>query len=175
MTRKQLNKESVIDPASSNAGRSQRYQQAVEALRSLIEHEGAQIANYAYAESVSEIRKREFGEIHVATLSEDSHVCIHRLMGKPCARQDKPHTVACNARNNIPASDHLSEWQKDGKTLFIVSQPYGMSFDSLKKTVLFCESNGLAVNISAESSWHFPGRTIAVEYTSIENKTEKSS
>ena len=135
---------------------STKYLQAVDALRDLLNESDLDMVKRAYAEAVSESKLREY--IHGIKAPHDSHVCVSRLKGKRCPDE------TCNSPMIIPRGDHYTEWRKDGKTIVIVSQPYGMSYDALKHTVAFCDENGLTADISADQSWHFPGATLLVEY-----------
>jgi len=143
---------------------SEEYKNAVSVLRQLLLAEGENAASRAFAEVVHEARKSNFCEMHKITPRRDSHVCIHRLLERKCPN-DK-----CLSPQMIPGSDHCSEWQKDGQTIIVVSQPYSLGYQDIKDTVKFCEENELEANIEASSSWHFPGRTINIEYRQAKEK-----
>jgi hypothetical protein len=64
----------------------------------------------------------------------------------------------------VPGADHLSEWKKDHRTFSIVSQPYRLAFETLKKIVDFCEAYDLRADVQSEGSWHFPGATLLIAY-----------
>lgn len=61
--------------------------------------------------------------------------------------------------------DHRSLWLKDGKPYSYVTQPYGLSLSDLKQIVSYCDEHGLDVFVDAGLSWHYPGTTVAVEFT----------
>src|SRR5215510_1126742 len=105
------------------------------------------------SESISEMRERQFAETYGITRS-DQQACVDQLVGKSCLGN-------CP---RIPAGDHLSLWNKDGKPFVIVSQPYRLLYDDLKETVKFCARYGLRAEISAWPSWHSPGQTLIVLY-----------
>lgn len=138
---------------------SEVYSLVVETIRTLIEREEVDAAYRAFAEAAWKyIETRVMGGLK---LKGDGHICIHRLLGeKKCPDSFENPCLS----NNIPGQDHLSEWVEDGETKAIVSQPYYFSYETMKETVKFCEKHGLRADISAES-WHFPGRTLRVDYT----------
>ena len=61
--------------------------------------------------------------------------------------------------------DHPSLWIKAGKPFSFVSQPYGLSLQDLREIVAYCEEHNLDVSVDAGASWHYPGATVAVEFT----------
>jgi hypothetical protein len=138
---------------------SQKYKEAVKILKELVEQEGTGVTMRAYAEAVYEKSQKNFANFYDGIeLVRKSHVCLNRLLGKRCK------SGTCDSPRSIPAADHCSEWKKDGKTFIIVSQPYGLSYDSLKETVAFCEENGLEAEVRSGPSWHFPGAVLTIEY-----------
>jgi len=145
---------------------SARYKKAVSALRLLLSEEGEAITSRAFAEVTEEARKNEFVKVHKLEAPTDNHVCYHRLMGEPCP-DDK-----CYSPQLIPHADHCSEWEQDGKTKMIISQPYYLTYSQLKATIDFCEKHGLEVMIDARSSWHFPSTTISVQFRRTSNSGE---
>lgn len=147
------------------------FHDAVRALDKLLTEEGLSQVNHAYREATSESIELQYS----SKLSEDSgqkvkpredHVCIHRLVGEDCP--DSPDSP-CFIR--FPGQDHLSEWHANRKTLSVVSQPYRLSFETIKEMTQFCENWGLTVEISAQDSWHFPGRTLFIEFKRAEAKS----
>ena len=137
---------------------SEKYKKAVSALRQLLSAEGENIASRAFAEATQDARMKDFSEINKVQPPSNTHVCFHRLLGEQCPNEK------CLSPQIIPHADHCSEWQQDGRTKMIVSQPYYLSFDEIKETVAFCEEYGLEAMIEARSSWHFPGTTISVQF-----------
>jgi len=143
---------------------SQKYKHAVKAIQELLAAEGADIATSAYAEAVHAAVRDAYQKENRANPAKDSHVCVNRLKGsKNCPdKYNRTGTVKCELR--LPASDHLSEWVKDGETFSIVSQPYGISYVALKEMIEFCDQHQLEPFISANRAWHFPGSALSIEY-----------
>lgn len=143
---------------------SQKYKQTVEAIQELLAAEGADVARSAYAEAVHTAIRDAYLNENGVTPARGSHVCVNRLKGsKSCPDKHNSTGVAkCDLR--IPASDHLSEWVKDGETFSIVAQPYGISLGKLKEMIKFCEQHQLEPSISANRAWHFPGSALSIEF-----------
>ena len=144
---------------------SARYLKAVKVLRELLHDANVDLVKRAYAEAIwaskAHLWRRDLRG------PGDGHVCVSRLKGESCP--DGPESICESAQAVIPGSDHLSEWCNDDETVAIVSQPYQMTFDALERTILFCEKNGLTVQISGGDSWHFPDATLVVEYRRANN------
>jgi len=132
------------------------YEQAVQACRVLLQQEGFDAARRACAEAIWEAIRAEYVRASHLKPSHSAHVCVHRLMGDRCP-DDISHL-------QIPGADHLSEWKKDRRTVSLVSQPYRLAFETLKKMVDFCDAHGLRADVRAEGSWHFPGSTVLIAY-----------
>jgi hypothetical protein len=145
---------------SYNHQPSSKYISAVIALRKLLEEEGENSVNQAFAETISETRKFEFGKGRGVLESSRGHTCIFALQGKKCPGGEK-----CSGSATIPASDHCSTWKRDGQVSHIISQPYYLGYEDLVRTMMFCEKYNLEVNINSSESWHFPGRTLNLEFT----------
>jgi hypothetical protein len=145
---------------------SARYKKAVSALRLLLSEEGEAMASRAFAEVTEKARKDDFVKVHKLESPSNNHVCYHRLMGEPCPDEQ------CHSPILIPHADHCSEWEQDGKTKMIISQPYYLTYSQLKATVTFCEEHGLEAMIDARSSWHFPSTTISVQYRCASETSE---
>lgn len=142
---------------------STKYRKAVEALRDLMtEEHGTDSPTRAFAEAVSE-RWRETYATKENLKPVSAHVCVSRLLGKRCPEErDRSGDSICESYM-IPGPDHLSEWRAPDGSRRIVSQPYGMDYESLKELVTFCERLGLEARLDAYPSWHFPGSTLFVE------------
>jgi hypothetical protein len=53
------------------------------------------------------------------------------------------------------------DWFKNGKEEIMVSQPYGLSLESLRETLNFCDKHNLDLEIDA-GGWHYPHNTLLV-------------
>lgn len=150
-----------------------KYKEAVRVLRELIEAEGGDTASRACAEAMAHEERRWYAEKHhrvwtdkdvKLTEREISHVCIHRLKGAKRCPDSYKNPCGMNLPQ-LPCADHLSEWHAGGKTMTIVSQPYGgLDLDAMREIINFCELNGLQADVSA-GSWHFLGHTLRIEYS----------
>ena len=78
---------------------------------------------------------------------------------------DYDYTINSKCILSSPIYDHSYEIRKNCKTLAIVAQPYKISNVEHKEAVAFCDKNGFEMEISAEPSWHFPGKSISVVFT----------
>lgn len=151
--------------------RTPLFETALKAIRELQEAEGAGAVEDVCAEASSPLKQAAFLSREKVKRREANHVCPDRLKGaKRCSgdwRTDGTH-------ERMPGSDHIDEWTKDGETYAITSQPYGLSYDDLKKIVVYCESNSLQAEIRA-GSWHFPGRTLLLKYERAKLDSDKSA
>ena len=77
---------------------------------------------------------------------------------------------ACPPNLQPPATEHPSLWKEDEKFVSFISQPYELNHNSIKAIIEFCEKEGFEVNINVKNSWHFPGRTLFVEFTTQKSK-----
>jgi len=146
----------------SRKERTEAYLAAIKALRDLIEAEGLNKANRAYAEASAETIQESFAKIEGATRA-GGRMCMRRLLGKKCT-VGYPSEIRDGASHECvpPGSDHVSLWNKDGKASMLVSQPYDLSYRTLKEMLAFCEDHGLEVDISTYPTWHFPGQVLGV-------------
>jgi excisionase family DNA binding protein len=138
---------------------SEIYLLVVETIRTLMAKEGLDAAYRAFSEAAWKRIREEV--MHGFKPKGLAHICVQRLLGKKRCPDSYEHP--CNSPD-MPGRDHLSEWVQDGKTSKIVSQPYNLSYETLKELVEYCEKRGLRADISAES-WHFPGKTIRVDFS----------
>jgi hypothetical protein len=159
------NKKASYGGRSFDSDPSEQYLLAFDTIGSLLDQEGLDSAQRAFSQAAYfEIQSQA---MEGYTPQRGAHVCLYRLLGaKSC-----PDTRArpCDSPR-LPGSDHISEWVKDGKTAKIVSQPYRLSYDDLKELIAFCEAKGLKAEISAQS-WHFPGRTLRVDFSLAKDPT----
>lgn len=145
--------------------RTEAYLAAIKALQALIEAEGLDKANRAFAEASDEAIRESFSKREGVTPA-GGHICVRRLLGKKCTL-GYPSEVRDGSSHLClpPGSDHWSLWNKEGKASLLVSQPYDLSYNTLKEMINFCEVNGLEVNINADATWHFPGRVVGVVWS----------
>ncbi len=139
-----------------NWNQSPEYRAAVESLKVLPLGE----ANAVYGDAVHEELLAHFQTNGLRERRAD-HVCVNRLKGERCRGWGDGGPLC----PQIPAGDHLSEWTRDGKTVLILSQPYGLSFERLKETVKFCEAHGLQVSTDTCFSFHYPGRVLSMVFS----------
>lgn len=89
------------------------------------------------------------------------HICVERLQGKrSCTKR-----TCSSLFPPIPGGDHVSEWMRNGQTVCIVSQPYGVSAELFVETAQYCDAHDLDVSIDATLAWHFPGKSLLLIYT----------
>lgn len=143
-----------------NRNPSKQYESTVAALRALLDVEGVDAVQRAFAQTIYEQRHDRFMRRVDVKLRPDPHVCVSRLLGRPCSdSRESPCWLS------IPANDHTAEWLTDsGITDCITTQPYSLSLTSLQQIVTFCETYGLDLMIDVDHSWHFPSRTMLITY-----------
>lgn len=131
--------------------------EALAAMLKLQKKSGSKEANRIAAMVTCEAREKTFAAMHGVKLAS-SH-CIQRLLGKRC-RANLPGGCKCHPQLN----EHGRLWLKDGKPHVWTSEPYHIGHEDLKDAVAFAEANNLDVEITAEHSFHYPGRTFAMIY-----------
>lgn len=57
--------------------------------------------------------------------------------------------------------DHRSLWQRDGKPLYLMAEPYDVNKEWLKALIAHCDAYDIDFQIDGESSY-YPGRTIRI-------------
>jgi len=139
-------------------------------------------AQLAFADAVKNLLKEEDGE---STFVEEV-ACIMKELSKNWymqyygLKQSKaaPHhgilkgkKPPCYDDMNPPGRDHSSVFNKDGKPYSFVTQPYRLSYETLKKAIAFCEKHGYELKIFP-ASWYFYGRTIMMEYKNARKPAE---
>ena len=139
-------------------GRTKEYLAAVHSLRNLENAGGS--PGRAYAEAECEKALHQWAQKHGLTRSK-GHVCLTRLVWH-CKRS---HGCA-----QLAGSDHASLWLKDGKPHVYVSQPYGLSLETLLEMVSQCQELGLEIHIGTWPAWHFPGTVLMVEVRRRESR-----
>ncbi len=136
--------------------RSDAYEDAVEALTRLLEQEGPDGVERAAAEVLAPIREKRFCEWREVERYRDlPTTCVAGLFGK---KHRDPFCEHCGP----PACDHTDLFVKDGETVVFVTQPYRLAWEAMQKLVDYCRRFGLRADVSAQESWHFPGRTLVI-------------
>lgn len=144
---------------------TERYREAVRALRALAEAEGTDIASRAHAEATADLKRADWARSR-GVQESGGRPCIGRLSGRPSDHNQSDHQC------NPPKGDHCSLWMKDGRPEVFVSQPYELSWAGLQETVAFCQANGLRADVISWPSWHFPGSVLTVEYRTLDTRPE---
>jgi hypothetical protein len=143
-----------------NSRPSPAYDAARRALAQVLEDEGLDAVERAVADATWAARLARFGDGKSGP--GDAHVCLHRLLGERCPDSRKR---SCDSPPRLLTGQHTSEWQQNGHTVAIVSQPYALAHDDLQGYLAVCARHGLQLTVSAETSWHFPGHSLAVILT----------
>lgn len=141
---------------------SPEYRAAVRMLK-LLKGDTAQI----YAEATHERLHEDFAAARkLKERKPGSHVCVYRLKGsRQCRCYRIEDGVLRHQPIEIPEGDHLSEWTQGGRTVAILSQPYGLTFNGLRETFEFCEAHDLKVSINSYPSFHYPGVVLSLLFT----------
>jgi hypothetical protein len=146
-----------------NDEQSAKYRQAVAILRELLQAEGEDVANRAFAEAVSDDRKTAFLKSGGVKMVRGKPPCFYRLKKESCPdAHSQADYSKCVLRS--PIADHIYEFTKNGKTHSLVAQPYEITHEEIDKAVQFCKANDFRMKITASDSWHFPGKTLLVEF-----------
>lgn len=157
-----------MDRFVARAHQTPAYREAVRALQAVVAVAGPGVptATQAFAEAVWEQHKTEYAASRGLTESKTNHACIRRLLGRQC----RSGGVEREARGDLPpcwppGADHSSLWNRDGKPVVFVMQPYPMSYATVRELVDFCERWGLQFSVSPWPSWHYPGAVVTLEIT----------
>jgi hypothetical protein len=110
-----------------------------------------------FADSIAQHIEERFAEAFQLKKSSGS-LCVQRLLGKRCGKGK----IWANCECFPPGTDHASLWLKDGKPALFVSQPYGITANTMQDMQKFAKENGLEFDVGAEMSWWFPSRTVLV-------------
>lgn len=62
----------------------------------------------------------------------------------------------------IPKADHVTFWRTESGALEAVSQPYELGAADLAALARYAQRHNLGLYVRADSSWWFPGTTLAV-------------
>jgi hypothetical protein len=136
------------------------FREAVRALERLVEEEGLDTAERAFATAAWEKRREAFAK-RLRVKPTAGHVCLNRLVKGHC----KGTGLMFPKCFWLPvANDHVSLWLRDGEPHVYVSQPYGLTLNDMRALVEFCDAHGLDAAVTA-GSWHFPGETLLIEIT----------
>lgn len=145
-------------------GRTAAYTQALGAMRALMEVQGADAVSRAYAEVVAD-KHREIFATSRGLKESDGRLCVQRLVGKQCNLQD------CMP----PGGDHDTLWLRDGKPALYHMQPYGLSWDDMKKIVAFCERRGLQASVAAWPAFYSPGTVLSISIEKVKEDAPMTS
>lgn len=148
---------------------TERYHNAVSAMRSLLEESGMDRAERAFASAVAMKRSEEFAIEHGLTVSQGNPV-IRRLISGRC-KHLLPLTIFKGQRIhcNPPFNDHGTLWLKDGKPHMYTSEIYGLSGEQARAILAYADDHGLDVDFRVDGMY-FPGRATLVVYS---KKSEK--
>jgi hypothetical protein len=135
---------------------SEAYTKALKSLHEAIV--AKQEVSRIYAEASSDVIRERWTKKHGVKRASGG-LCIQRLFGKRC----KAYPFSdCDC---LPlGSDHIDMWRRDGKVIYLTSQPYGISSQKLKEVQEYCDRFGLVFDIDALDSWHYPAWTILITY-----------
>jgi hypothetical protein len=133
---------------------SKTYKDAVRTMKKLLREEGRLNVIHAYSDAVAE--SVEADRIKMLGKPTSNKPMVAHLVGK------KPEID--HYYNSF--MDHTRERQREGEELpsVVESNPYTLGLEDLKEIIGACEKYGLQMVISASESWHFPGRTVLVEF-----------
>ncbi len=132
--------------------KSEKYKEVVETIRKIIEENGIDEANRAYADAVHESLLRLF--------------CQENDMRKSASKAHK-NTLCTKMSGNF--LDHREAFLNMNSVKAVISHPYYLDLEDLKKMVESCENKKLDVFIDTKS-WYFPSRTMRVIFTRIGTK-----
>jgi hypothetical protein len=134
------------------------YQESVETLRKLVEAEGTEAAQYAYATVVSDLIRQEWaGWNRLKLYDKGSHWCVKKLLGETCRR------AICGPRDFAPL-DHTSVWRREDGAFVYVSQPYGLYSSDARKIVELEDRYGIQTHVSANRSFWNAGNSLLIEW-----------
>jgi hypothetical protein len=119
-----------------------------------IEKHGHDFVDRAFSEAMREPNREMFAEKYGVKLSGGQRDVI-RLLGKRGQYGYMDHRP--------PGTDHESLWNKDGKPAVFVSQPYGLTWETLQELVEFCKAKGLAFEVDT-GGWHFTTACLLVTF-----------
>jgi hypothetical protein len=133
---------------------SKTYKDAVRTMKKLLKEEGRLNVIHAYSDAVSE--SVEIDRVKMFGIPTANKAMVAHLVG------EKPEID--HYYNSF--MDHTRERQREGEELpsVVESNPYTLGLEDLKEIIGACEKYGLRVIVSASESWHFPGRTVLVEF-----------
>ena len=138
---------------------SERYLNAVAALRALLEESGdPDVVRRAYAEAVWDAIRDEWYTKAGLRPTRGYHY-PGRLLGKSAGDFDREDP---EAPPWPPGNDHGSLWLKDGKPAVYVFEPYMLTWETLQELVAYGQRWGFRIDVRADRAWHFPGATLSV-------------
>lgn len=133
--------------------KSPEYQAVLDAVKTLVEKEGWDIAGTALAEAQTDYCLESYEKEHGVQEGDSMFSgSIAQLLGTD---DELPQ--------HFPGGDHDDLWLQNGEVVRFSTQPYGpISEEKLRKMLDFCETHCLEMTISARS-YHFPGRTLFID------------
>jgi hypothetical protein len=141
---------------------SDSYRATIAQLKALMAAEGTDTVSRAYAAAVWDTYAKHYAVAY--GLERAASACLHRLLHRgPCRSRDRGG-LPCR----LPGADHDSLWRVGRDALLYVSQPYGLSWESLQEAEAVCRRYGFEMQIETYPSWHFPGHVLTVEVATIE-------
>jgi len=146
--------------------RTIEYDKAVDALELLGD---ADKAHRAYAEAYTDKLRKMWADYHGLKQSF-ANPCIFSIMGKRCPSR---HMDPDECRP--PMSDHISNWNKNGKPEVFVTQPYPQPVSEIEKLIAFCKTRKLQLKIGTWPSWHFPGSCLMIEIRRLTEANKNSA
>lgn len=128
------------------------------ALTDICDRLDADTVDRLFAGIVSERRETEWSKRRGLKMSSS------RWWGLLIGKRDFSRGMMFDHKQ-LPASDHTSLWNKDGKPHLFVSQPYGLHTEDIRKIAAACDEHGLDVQIHTHPGWHFPGHVLHMTWT----------
>lgn len=126
----------------------------IRSVKRLISESNEDYVERALAEAIYQERVHDWSERRRLVRS-GGHPCALRLIGKKC----NGGLGSCRP----PGCDHPSLWNFEGKATVYVFQPYGLSGDTLRDLIQYCDERGLTFDVDTHPGWHFPGRVLFVD------------
>lgn len=133
---------------------SDSYWKTVQVLTELLDMEGLDSVQRAYADAVQ-------NTIFLNYAANDQ--LQQSALPGDVASLNRGHAIIAGRSVRLKCEDHSTLWLKDGKPYRYVTQPYKLEISSMRELVDYCDRNSLSVRVNAFQSWHFPGNSLMVE------------